>query len=97
MRAVRLMVRGRVQGVGFRYFAERTAARLGLAGWVRNRADGSVEAVAAGEAAQVEAMVEACRRGPSSARVDSLDVLDASEADLVLVRAGERFSVLPTR
>lgn len=97
MRAVRLMVRGRVQGVGFRYFVERTAARFGLAGWVRNRIDGAVEAVAVGEAAAVEAMIEACRRGPSAARVDSLDVLEATEADLAPGRAGARFSVLPTR
>jgi acylphosphatase len=97
MRVVRLMVRGRVQGVGFRYFVERTAARLGLAGWVRNRADGSVEAVAAGEPAEVETLIKACRRGPSAARVDSLDVVEGSEADLGPRHAGERFSVLPTR
>jgi acylphosphatase len=64
---------------------------------VRNRADGSVEAVAAGEAAVVEAMIEACRRGPSAARVDSLDVLEATAADLGLGQAGGHFSVLPTR
>lgn len=97
MRVVRLHVRGRVQGVGFRDFVERTAARLGIAGWVRNRADGSVEAVAGGEPAEIEALIEACRRGPSAARVDSLEVLEAGEADLGLRHAGEWFSVLPTR
>ncbi|ALK09201.1 acylphosphatase [Blastochloris viridis] len=97
MTVVRLTVRGRVQGVGFRYFVERTAARLGVDGWVRNRADGSVEAVAAGEDAAVAAMIEACRRGPPAARVDSLEVAGAGEADLAGRPPGEAFSVLATR
>ncbi len=65
-----VVVRGRVQGVGYRAFVEHEARRRGLHGWVRNRRDGSVEAVFAGPRAVVEAMIEACRRGPISARVE---------------------------
>ena len=57
-------VRGRVQGVGFRMFVEDTAERLNLEGWVRNKRDGSVEAVFAGPDEAVSAAVEACRKGP---------------------------------
>ncbi|NJO53880.1 MAG: acylphosphatase [Bacteroidales bacterium] len=95
MRVARLIITGRVQGVGFRYFVERTAARHGLAGWVRNRMDGSVEAVAAGEAVAVEAMIADCRRGPSTARVDSLQVIESAEAELSARQPGQNFSVLP--
>jgi acylphosphatase len=64
-RAIRhLVIRGRVQGVGYRAFAEYTALDHGLAGWVRNRRDGAVEAVLAGPAATVAEVVEAYRRGP---------------------------------
>ena len=69
-----MIVSGRVQGVGFRAFVEREAIARGLSGWVRNRRDGSVEAVFAGDAAAVAAMIEACRRGPRSAEVGGLDV-----------------------
>ena len=69
---VRVRVEGRVQGVWFRAWAAEEAVRLGLRGWVRNRADGSVEAQFSGPAAKVEAMVEACRRGPPLARVERL-------------------------
>ena len=89
-------IRGRVQGVGFRAWAEYTARRHDLEGWVRNRRDGSVEAVFAGPAAAIEAMVTACQRGPSGARVDAIDELTASPGILTLRSAGERFSVLPT-
>ena len=67
-----------------------------LEGWVRNRRDGSVEAVFAGPADVVTAMIAACRRGPSSARVDAVQDEAASPDVLNLRRAGERFSVLPT-
>jgi acylphosphatase len=70
---IRLVVRGRVQGVGFRAFVVAKAGALGLSGWVRNRADGSVEVLAAGEAAAVEALVAACARGPVGARVDAVE------------------------
>jgi acylphosphatase len=67
-----IRVRGRVQGVGFRYALRREAARAGVRGWVRNRLDGSVEAVLQGEASAVERVVQWARRGPSPARVDDL-------------------------
>jgi acylphosphatase len=89
-------ISGRVQGVGYRAWVEYRATRAGLEGWVRNRADGSVEAVFAGPARLVGEMVALCRHGPPSARVAA--VLDEpAEADqLGLRRPGERFSVLPT-
>ena len=65
-----VVVRGRVQGVGYRAFVEYEAQRRELDGWVRNRRDGSVEAVFAGPCAAVEAMIEARRRGPMSARIE---------------------------
>ncbi|MEX2451328.1 MAG: acylphosphatase [Rhodospirillales bacterium] len=70
--AVRVIVEGRVQGVGFRYWTVGRAARLGLRGWVRNLRDGSVEALFAGDPAAVEEMIGACRQGPGTARVDAV-------------------------
>ena len=89
-------VSGRVQGVGYRYFVEHAARSNDLEGWVRNRRDGSVEAVFAGPEQAVAAMIAACRRGPSSARVDALRDEAANPDMLKLRRSGERFSVLPT-
>ena len=95
MRVIRhMVVHGRVQGVGFRAFVEHEALRRGLEGWVRNCRDDSVEAVLAGDADVVAAMIETCRRGPFSARVDALDQRAGSEDDLKSRRAGELFSVL---
>jgi len=70
----RLAITGRVQGVGYRDWAVTTGQRLGLTGWVRNRTDGSVEALVVGDDEAVGKMIEACRRGPTLARVDSVDV-----------------------
>jgi len=70
----RFLIQGIVQGVGFRYFTRRAARDLNLAGYVRNRADGSVEAVARGNDACLSALEEALRRGPSASRVDSVRV-----------------------
>jgi acylphosphatase len=78
VRAVRLRVSGRVQGVGYRAWAMQTAARLGVRGWVRNRADGSVETLVIGDERAVAAMAQACRQGPRAAMVANLT---ASEAD----------------
>ena len=64
-----------MQGVGFRWFAREGARRLGLAGWVRNRVDGSVEVAASGPAEVVERFLAELRRGPSGARVDDLIAL----------------------
>lgn len=79
----RVAVRGRVQGVGFRYSTRMVARRLGLRGWVRNVADGSVELVAEGPAEDVNALIAWCREGPPAARVRSVDVEDEpNEGDL---------------
>ena len=78
-RAVRLGIRGRVQGVGYRWWAVGEARRLGLDGWVRNRRDGSVDLLAAGPAAAVDRLIEACRRGPPAAEVSSVEVAEADD------------------
>jgi acylphosphatase len=72
----RIVVRGRVQGVGFRAAAWRAADRRGVAGWVRNMPDGSVEAVFEGEVDAVRSLVEWCREGPRGASVEDVDVFD---------------------
>ena len=96
-RAIHVIVRGRVQGVGFRAFVEHRALSCGVEGWVRNRRDGTVEAVFAGDPASVEAMIAACRKGPRDSRVDDVEQRDATEDDqLALRRQAEIFSCLPT-
>lgn len=74
MTARRAVVTGRVQGVGYRFFAERIARELGIAGWVRNLPDGSVEALLEGEEDALARFLERLRRGPLASRVDSLVV-----------------------
>ncbi len=91
-----VVVRGRVQGVGYRAFVEDEAIRLGLRGWVRNRRDGSVEAVFVGPRSDVEAVVEACRRGPFSAQVSALDQREGTEAEFLDGAESGSFSVHPT-
>jgi acylphosphatase len=79
------VVRGRVQGVGFRWFVRERARELGVRGWVRNRADGSVEVEAAGESESLDRFRQWLSRGPSGAHVSRLDDLPASagsEAEL---------------
>jgi acylphosphatase len=71
--ARRFVVRGRVQGVGFRWFVEREAHILGIAGWVRNNADGSVEILAQGTRDQLLGLRARLREGPRAARVDAVD------------------------
>ena len=80
--AVRLVIRGRVQGVGYRWWARGQARRLKLVGWVRNRSDGAVELLAAGPPGAVEHLVDACRRGPSAAQVTSVERFEADNQDL---------------
>jgi len=72
----RWMVRGRVQGVGFRWFVWREADRLGLGGFARNLRDGAVEVVSQGPDEALDRFAQALRRGPSGARVDALEQLD---------------------
>jgi acylphosphatase len=93
---VHIVIRGRVQGVGYRAFVEDEAWRRNIAGWVRNRGDGTVEALFAGEAETVDAMIAACRRGPLGARVDALYQSTGEAADLAMRQPGEAFSVLAT-
>jgi len=86
---LRLLIRGRVQGVGFRYaFADEARSRK-LRGWVRNRRDGSVEAIVAGPAADVDAIVAWSRRGPAAAQVTALETT-TTEGDFA------SFEVAPT-
>ncbi len=86
-----LTITGRVHGVGYRDWAIRTARRLGLTGWVRNRTDGAVEALVVGDDEAVGQMIDACRRGPTMARVDNVDV---EPVDLDVLPQG--FTQLPT-
>jgi acylphosphatase len=79
MEGAGLRITGRVQGVGYRAWAIETAARLGLRGWVRNRGDGSVEALVIGAKDAVTAMIEACRDGPFAARVTEVAVSEAAD------------------
>ncbi|MBK9031347.1 MAG: acylphosphatase [Myxococcales bacterium] len=80
-RRIRARVRGRVQGVGYRAGAARAAARLGLAGWVANQADGTVALEAQGPAAAVAALLAWCQRGPALAAVAAVDVDERPVAD----------------
>jgi acylphosphatase len=79
MRTVRLIITGRVQGVGYRIWAERTASGLGIRGWVRNRTDGSVELLAIGDDDAVAQLIAACRRGPRAAVVSGISISDAED------------------
>ena len=72
---MKLVVRGRVQGVGFRWATQEEAQRLGLTGWVRNLADGAVEVVAEGSRPDLEALAGWCRAGPRFAQVRGVDIL----------------------
>jgi acylphosphatase len=89
-------VRGRVQGVGFRAWVEHQATSARLEGWVRNRRDGSVEALLAGSARAVADVVALCRHGPPASRVTEVLTEPVGADQLNLRYQGERFSVLPT-
>ena len=88
-------ITGRVQGVGFRAWVGDQARSLGLSGWVRNRCDGSVEALFAGPAAAVGQMTARCRTGPSMARVAGVAIRDGTPDELAL-RARDGFAMLAT-
>jgi acylphosphatase len=89
-----VIIRGRVQGIGYRAWTEVTALERGVEGWVRNRRDGSVEALFSGPDDEVAAMIAECRRGPPGARVDVIDQRDATSDEIALRRGDEIFSVL---
>jgi acylphosphatase len=89
-----VVIRGRVQGIGYRAWTEVTALERGVEGWVRNRRDGSVEALFSGPEDEVAAMIAECRRGPPGARVDVIDQRDATSDEIALRRGDEIFSVL---
>jgi acylphosphatase len=89
-RALLVRIRGQVQGVGYRAWAEEKARSLGLSGWVRNRRDGSVEAVFSGESDAVDEMVGYCWQGPMAARVETVGI----EAATTPMQLG--FRMLPT-
>jgi acylphosphatase len=90
VRTVRVRIAGRVQGVSYRYWTQETAECLGLSGWVRNRRDGSVEALFSGAGGDVAEMLRRCRDGPADAVVRSVEVLEEGGA------APDAFAVLPT-
>lgn len=75
LKAARLVIRGMVQGVGFRYYCQKRAAAASLCGWVRNNLDGSVEVWAEGESAALEQLIADLKVGPANARVEAVDVL----------------------
>ncbi|KQT78752.1 acylphosphatase [Methylobacterium sp. Leaf466] len=88
-RTVQVVIRGRVQGVGYRYWTRDEALRRALSGHVRNRVDGAVEALFSGPAEGVSTMIEACRRGPPGARVDDIVV-----AEVESMPSAEGFAIL---
>ncbi len=88
--AVRARIHGRVQGVSFRAWTVREAERLGLHGWVRNREDGTVEALFVGPPDVIDEMLGLCRKGPSHARVDEITLEDAKGI------TARRFEIKPT-
>jgi acylphosphatase len=91
----RVVVHGQVQGVFFRDTCRRKASERGVAGWVTNRRDGAVEAVFCGRDDGVEAMLDACREGPRTGRIDDVAVSPGDEA-LIAEAGSGRFEVLPT-
>jgi len=90
-RTVHLRIQGRVQGVGYRYWAADRARELHLVGWVRNRRDGAVEAVFSGPAAAVERMIALCAAGPPDAAVAAVELVGEGTA------AYDAFTIEPTK
>jgi acylphosphatase len=89
-RTVRILITGRVQGVAYRVWTQRSAGRLGLSGWVRNRRDGAVEALLCGSSNGVAEMLRLCGEGPPAAKVNSIAILEEGGA------APSGFEILPT-
>lgn len=95
-RSVEIIVRGRIQGVGYRAWTKGVAEARGLSGSVRNRHDGSVEARLAGHAEAVAAVIEACRQGPPGARVLDLTVRDLADSEPAPGAGPRGVQILPT-
>ena len=89
-KSVRVVIEGRVQGVFFRAWTVHEAEKKNLRGWVRNRLDGTVEAVFSGPEDQVDAMIQSCRRGPPAARIDNITQSPVEPPDT------DGFGYLPT-
>ncbi len=81
-RIAHVLIHGRVQGVGFRAWTQHQAELHGLKGWVRNRRDGSVEAVFSGSGEMVEVMLKACSQGPAGSLVERIELVDGANAEL---------------
>ncbi|HET6377576.1 MAG TPA: acylphosphatase [Methylocella sp.] len=96
-KTVLVRISGFVQGVGFRAWTEREARARGLRGWVRNRLNGDVEALFAGQAEDVEAMCAACWHGPQAARVEKVEISECGEDPRDLPGIGASFRQLATR
>lgn len=90
MRSVRIVVRGRVQGVGFRWFTQDAAEKFDVTGWVRNVRDGSVEAELHGSDVDVQAVLDSLASGPAVAHVDEVSVADHPRSE------SDAFEILPT-
>jgi acylphosphatase len=91
-----VVMRGRVQGVGFRAFVEDAAQERYLEGWVRNRRDGTVEALLGGRREAVDAVIKTLQTGPSGAQVEAVDVKEGAPTQLEQRPRNTRFAVLPT-
>jgi acylphosphatase len=91
-----VVIHGRVQGVGFRYWTQREALRRGLKGSVRNRRDGTVEAVFSGPENVVSAMLDACRAGPPGSAVSAIEAAPETAGKMPPPLQGECFSILST-
>jgi len=94
--ALRLTISGKVQGVSYRAWTRAEALAHGLKGWVRNRANGDVEALIIGMPDVVQTFYELCRGGPPLARVDRIATAEPGPEDLALIAADEAFAILPT-
>lgn len=94
-RILHVVIHGRVQGVGFRAWTHHQAELHGLKGWVRNRRDGTVEAVFSGSDQEIEAMLKACRQGPRGAVVERIEPVEAG-ADTADINGDSPFEVRAT-
>ena len=91
-----LLINGKVQGVGYRAFFEDKAVALDVEGWVRNRKNGAVEAVVAGEAQNVDRLIDTCWKGPPACRVETIEPSETNEEMLSNRPKGKKFTMLPT-